>query len=190
MKWITLQHFAADELRQLWANHGCGHGHTAGVLTSNSSSSRVNQSEDEHRAKKLSLQATVFCRLRLEAEPAVEVVWSWKSRRIAAAAAVVVAVGSVVVQVVSVLLLLVAEVAEAVVFTHTCSSRRELRAAWLSRWLLAMIHHWNRRWFKERCGRPDEIWNLRTANGLTASSLRRCVRPQRDEHLWRSSDYW
>lgn len=127
MKWITLQHFAADELSQLWANHGCDHGHTAGGLTSNSSS-RVNQSEDEHRAKKLSLQATVFCHLRREAEPAVEVVWSWKSRRIAAA---VVVVGSVVVQVVSVLLLLVV---------------------------------------------ADEIWNLRTANGLTASSLRGCVR--------------
>lgn len=51
-----MQHFAADELSQLRANHACDHGHTAGGLTSNSSS-RVNQSEDEHRPKKPSLRA-------------------------------------------------------------------------------------------------------------------------------------
>lgn len=142
MKWITLQHFAADELSQLWANHGCDHGHTAGGIPSNSSS-RVNQSEDEHRAKKLSLQATVFCCLKLKAALGVEVARVWRSRRIAAVVIVLaVAVESVVVAV--------------VFFTHTCSSWRELRATRLSRWLLPMIHHWNRRWFKWRYGRSME----------------------------------
>lgn len=42
--------FAVDELGQLWANHGCEDGHTAGELTSNGSS-KVNQSKDEHQAK-------------------------------------------------------------------------------------------------------------------------------------------
>lgn len=190
MKWITLQHFAADELSQLWANHGCDHGHTAGGLTSNSSS-RVNQSEDEHRAKKLSLQATVLCRLRLEAEPGVEVVLSWKSRRTAAAVMVLaVAVGSVVV------VLLVVAVAAAVGFAHTCSSwrfawREQHVVMWLSRWLLPVIHHWNRRWLKRRRGHSmkSEIsgWQmvpLRPRRGGVCAALR----PQQDEHLWRSSN--